>query len=141
MKPSLEYLAGFFDGEGCITILDGHNTNAYYLVVSISQVNTKVLKHFAKQFGGQIRGPIIPAGNRKPQYQWRIEAKLAENCIRQLNPYLINKSQHAKVALKFRTYYGVKYRIPLDNPKRKEKILDLREVCFQQLVVLNKRGI
>ena len=89
---SNEYLAGFFDGEGCVYITpDGR------LQVGVTQKNPEVLDVFKKRFGGNIRFKDRAGAT----YQWTIGAK--KDCLIFLNaiyPYSFGKKKEIEVGIK-----------------------------------------
>lgn len=151
MKPSIDYLAGFFDGEGCININDGYDTSYYLLHVSVSNTQRKALEPYEQFFGGSIGKPrkngISP--NAKPIHKWSIDSAIAEEFIEEIIPYLILKKPQAELALYFRTLFKEPYVLPrgkLINNLTKQKmkrtqVMALREDCYQKMQKLNKRGI
>lgn len=88
----IQYLAGFFDGEGCITI--GNNGS---LCLGVVNTNRKVLELFVERLGGTI-------GDRKQrvnkaQYVWRLYGDNAVNALMQLEMHLIEKQDQAHYAI------------------------------------------
>ncbi|CAE8662197.1 unnamed protein product [Polarella glacialis] len=67
-QQELEYLAGFFDGDGCVTLL----TNQSSCVLSIGQSYTggSILLRFQSAFGGAIYLHKPGRGLSKPSLQW-----------------------------------------------------------------------
>jgi len=101
--PSLEYLAGLFDGEGSIFITS--TTNKYgkhhlYLRVGINITNKYIPTLYHNRFGGNI-GTIPSRGNRKIQWYWRVSGEDADNFIKTIQPYLLIKKYQAQIAIDF----------------------------------------
>ena len=101
---SLEYLAGFFDGEGCITTGGGHDLP--HLRVAVAQVDQAILVEFKQWFGGNIY--LLTAGipHRRDSYQWVIGGKPAAKCLGQLLPYLQQKQQQARLGIELAAWTG-----------------------------------
>ena len=99
----LAYIAGFFDGEGTITI---HHRNSldkinwYRVCASISNTDISLLEYLKDLFGGHISTRIY-GGNRKDMYQWQVTSKDAVRFISVISPYLRQKSTQAEVSLEF----------------------------------------
>ena len=95
---SLQYLAGFFDGEGSIFVTPAGGR--YPVYVSISNTYKPVLDEFARRFGGKV---ILgrQKENYKQIYLWCITTNKALACIRTLRPYLIEKAPQAWLALEY----------------------------------------
>lgn len=86
----LAYLAGFFDGEGSIYARNG-------LQVSVTQINRVPLLLLQSEFGGRV----TPARTTGSQSEWRIYGRPAADALRAMFPYLIVKSEQAKLALQY----------------------------------------
>lgn len=102
---SLEYLAGFIDGEGSIQIARGHwqhMTRGYTLHLAAKQTDPRPLQMLADRFGGRVIRVVPTQPRRLAHYRWGIVARQAEVAIRALEPYLIVKRDQANLALRFR---------------------------------------
>lgn len=107
LNEKLAYLAGLFDGEGCIglyntrTKKDSRNVN-YQLIMRVTQKSPLAVELFMELFGGQIYaykdvGPNKPG----PYFSWRVTDKKAVAALVQLQPYLREKLEQCKTALAF----------------------------------------
>ena len=85
-KPNLSYLAGFFDGEGCIRINKTHGH--YALIIQVSQCNRWVLELFKMHFGGSIHHR---EQSRYPSSMWSISSWKASAFLEIIEPYLMLK--------------------------------------------------
>lgn len=105
--PTDQYFAGFVDGEGYIGIgrsqVPGHS-NGYFEFVQVSGTNATPLIELKNRFGGSLVVPSVTfkSGNRKPYYRWGVVAKMAEQCVKSLMPFLLVKKEQAKNLLKMR---------------------------------------
>lgn len=107
----LAWAAGFIDGNGFITIqnrkstVNGKTYSGHYLRVGACQAKQNVLLELQNLFGGSIRpknsGPNKEGYNRKPQWIWTLSTAQAEECLKQLIPYMIHKKDVALLALEF----------------------------------------
>ena len=110
----IRYIAGLFDGEGCVSIHLRPDTNMrvgfhYSLQVSIGQKRPKVLRMIRKLFGGFLNSP-----NRTCRvYELMFTAQAGERFLRTVLPYLIVKRKEAEIALEFR-----KLMVRKNYPKR-----------------------
>lgn len=88
----ISYLAGFFDGEGCISV----NSNGS---IQLRVINTSkaVLDKFPEEFGGKVlsRKQIV----NKPQYHWSIYGEDAIKAATKLLPFSIEKKSQLEVIL------------------------------------------
>ena len=97
------YLAGFFDGEGCICLARRTDTYLprFMLTIEVGQVDPRPLELFKSLFGGIIRR-IEPSGRRKKIFHdWRIHGKEAIKCLKILLPYLVVKQEKADLVIRF----------------------------------------
>jgi hypothetical protein len=97
---SLAYVAGLFDGEGCIyigalAIGRDRKTPQYFLNVLISNTFLPVLKKVRSQFGGSIHQ------QREGIYQWVASGRLALPFLRALLPHLQIKRKQAEIGIAF----------------------------------------
>lgn len=103
----LRWAAGFFDGEGYITI---YKEKSYLrMAMGINHTEEVTIKRMQKLFGGNvyILMPKTPATAAKPykkQYCWKLYSQHASIALLQLYPYLqSNKKQQADVAIHFQS--------------------------------------
>ena len=138
-KLSLEYLAGFFDGEGSISILkrskDKKWNVSHFLRISIGQKDGETLDRIKEDFGGNVY--LVSRDN---SHVWAISDYKAYEFIKILNPYLRYKKPQAELAIKF-------YEERIMNSRRMtkhlhssltQKELDLREKMFEEMKLLKK---
>ncbi len=105
MKISLAYWAGFFDGEGCVTItrsaIKGLKRPRRSMKVYVVQANRWVVDALRFQFGGSVS----PLWKAKPHYRqswcWCINANQAQQFLELIIPYLVLKRNEAELAIRF----------------------------------------
>ena len=100
------YLAGLFDGEGCIFIDKSSSNKAaktpqYQLkcVVSMSELAPLELLH--NRFGGALRAETKIRFNRKLMYVWSVVANDTKDFLETLRPYLVVKATECWLALEY----------------------------------------
>lgn len=97
---NLYYFAGFFDGEGCISV-----TNPKRGVrVVLTNTNLEVLEDFNKYFGvGKISMKKRTKKDiyNKPCYMWICWNRGAEKFLNEIAPFLRIKKQECEIALEF----------------------------------------
>lgn len=94
------WVAGFFDGEGCVMIhRRKRSTNfiEHYVTAVIGQKNIEPLKAIQAQFGG-----VLTKLTTSGCYQWRAHGGTAEYFYRAIRPYLRLKGQEVDCALEVR---------------------------------------
>lgn len=134
------YLAGFFDGEGCVgAYMQGEKV---VLRISVSNTHHPSLLRFKAAFGGSIQS-IRNHGNRKPQWQWIANGQRAKDALAAMRPYMNTKAAQADIAATWPIG-------PVGRPRRRTEIgtwgmePGLREAKADiraRLRVLNKRGV
>ena len=103
----LAYSAGFFDGEGSISIAPKRRKGcapeemAFGLTLQVSQLDPRPLKFLSDRFGGAVCVKSA-LGHTHLMHDWRITGARAERFLRAVLPYLIHKKEQAEVALKYR---------------------------------------
>lgn len=104
------YLAGFFDGDGCVNIAVRQGKNAlnpsHYLQVIFSQCDQPFLERWCQKLGmgtthknARPANPAITA--TKELWHWRLYDRQAESILRMMLPYLDIKHGQAEIAIKF----------------------------------------
>jgi len=137
-KPSnlsLSYYAGYFDGEGTVTIttsgLSGKNINnsgwSYHtLVVMIANTNSEILKELKKYYSGSLLCYQRKNKKHRPCYQWRLCGRLAAKFLNDIYPFVRQKSNQVKIGLEFhsglKSSQGIKY-YKLTNEERKRQTI------------------
>jgi len=116
----LTYLAGFFDGEGCIQT----QVTKRCLALSVTNKWYTPLEKFMNAFGGRVH--LVTDKKGFSCFRWEVYADGAMLALKQLLPFLIIKKQRAKIAIEFQE---LKY---IDPSRRKELAL--------KITSLNKEG-
>lgn len=104
-----EWLAGFFDGEGSVTVtydkyVRKNGSRTFRLIVQITQNDKDVLARIAAQHGGAVRAKGVRC------HVLRMESIQAERFLKFLLPSLVLKRHVALLALRYRTLSGNQYR-------------------------------
>lgn len=93
-KPTdIAYLAGVFDGEGCVLFdrINVDNTNPHLLVM------------YRDAWGGRIRFKSTPKEHRTC-FRWTVMGDNCRNALKAMMPYLIEKKEQAEINLIVTTY-------------------------------------
>ena len=94
--PVLAYLAGFFDGDGCVACLQ--NMSGCTLVIGQSFDQAEVLVLFYETFGGSITLHRGGLGLNKPSLAWRACGQSARAAAQLLMPHSITKQKQLLLA-------------------------------------------
>ena len=95
-KQSLEYLAGFFDGDGCVSATGPRRTPT--LSMGQTHSSASVLLLFAKVFGGGIYNLKRGCGPQRPALQWIISGNHAKLASERLMPQSFVKRRQLGLA-------------------------------------------
>jgi len=112
----IAWAAGFFDGEGCIQILNNkgkNKTNSYYVTLDVSQAYSKEpLLLLQRLFGGSLE--VLSARKHCPNavWHWRLYAKDAiREMLVEMLPYLTVKRRQATTAISFLDFKATTLRL------------------------------
>lgn len=135
------WAAGFFDGEGYVTIQHGYsigpNGKKYYrhsLRIGINHVAIEPLLEMQRLFGGRINKQNLKAirGNRKPRHQWLLNCSNASEALKRMMPYFHNKQSVAELGLELQSTMGTTKEVSEDlylyRSLLKEKIKHLNSL-------------
>ncbi len=129
-NPSLEYLAGLFDAEGCVTVTKARKEKTTCTIfVNVSNRCWWILEQIKLRFGGSV-------GDGHGTYQWQASARIAERFLRALLPSLVLKQERAKNALKlYDIVDGKQFRTWA--PNRLAAVYAIRKRAME----LNRKGV
>ena len=97
----LNYVAALVDSEGCLTFgfyyRDHGGTQVFYPIAMVTNGRYDVLVEL-RQFGGNVyrRKPVA---NRKPAWDWRMQAQPVYPFLDLIKPYLRMKRAQADILL------------------------------------------
>ena len=121
----VSWAAGFFDGEGYVTIRERSHPKytGYYLRIGINHVAIEPLLEMQRLFGGTIekQNPDKVVGNRKPRHRWTTGTSNAAETLKKMLPYMKNKNKVAALALDFQTTIGAHGQKVSDEMQEKRK--------------------
>lgn len=127
----LVWCAGFFDGEGCISIR--HNSRGHSsLQVDLTQCVREILDQVQAEFGGTVHTRKSVNPKWRTAYNLTFQAKTAKYFLEAIYPYLYIKKKQARLALEFYTTVGLSAtkRLPAN-------IIKLRGDIKAQISLLN----
>ncbi len=144
---SVEYLAGFIDGEGSLSlsrIPRGQSYREYCVRVTIANTNRAILREIQGDWGGTIHSMGPTHSGWKPGFVLVWTNAAAARLIRRARRYLRIKSQHATALLEFTEHVQKCERrrdelgrlLPLSEDETR-----VREAFFKRLRGLNRKGV
>lgn len=142
-KIDLAYIAGFFDGEGCINISRVRNPKSpqysiqYSLKVIVGSTDEWACRRLKFMFGGNItKQQREENSNQKLCYHWQASSKIAGEFLKAIYPYLHLKRDRAEIAIEFQKASSLRGSgKPLTDKERA-----LREVQRLFMKKANQRG-
>lgn len=99
----LAWIAGFFDGEGCICLIRYGMQGTYNMIVSVSQSNPDVLEYIRDHFGGHINVRTNTSGRLHYTLGFRRSEK--QHFLLSILPFSKIKTEQIKVALQFLEFF------------------------------------
>jgi len=129
-KLNARYVAGLFDGEGCIGIWKRFrkNTIEHFLSVDVTNSHRDVIYRLKKQFRGHVCIDMPKFKTHRISYRWRSSGPIALSFLTQIYPHLIIKRKQAKLGIRFQKSLWVGWGIHLkgntlrNRDKLKKKI-------------------
>lgn len=103
-ETDLAYIAGIFDGEGCIGYYRTSKTGTpyYHALVNITMTEGMLVNKLPELFGfGKVSiHKAKPDQNRRTAYQWQVgHKKQVQKFLESIRPYLVGKADQADVVL------------------------------------------
>ena len=135
------YLAGLFDGEGCVMIKrdKGWLAPRHSLKISITNTYSPVLYWIKETVGGSV-GHSKTASEEfgwKEHYYWSASTKGAERFLRKIYPYTRIKYPMIKIALQLRDLINSRHYAGSNHVPAKQILK--RDKLRQQLMALNHK--
>lgn len=128
----LAWAAGFFDGDGYVTIqVRGGKYKGHYIVAGVNHVAEAPIHELIRLFGGKFRKQKLEKviGNRKQRVEWKLTCSAAANFLTQIRPYLINKMTVVDKVLELQDTMGTTNKVTneifLLRKTLKEEVSDL----------------
>ncbi len=96
---TLAWIAGFFDGDGCVAVGTNGPSKLPYLSLSVLQISYDdkcpiTLEVFHKYLQGKL---YQCTDTRK--WMWSISGRQAAECLKKLLPYLVGKRAQAELGI------------------------------------------
>ena len=131
------YAAGTIDSDGCIQITrrKSESNNYYVLRVSVTQVSECIPIWFVRNFSGRVDKFIASKERRQPLFRWVIESNKASDFLTSILPYLIEKSERAKLGIQFQSTIIHKGFADKLTPE----IIENRISMYNQMKILNAK--
>ena len=137
----LAWCAGFFDGEGFVTIqnrnslVNGKRYTGHYLRIGINHVAIEPLQEMQRILGGTIRkqSDHTVVGNRKQRHSWQMGCQAAKDALIKMMPYFRNKQNVAELGIELQNTMGN------HGHRTTPEVLLLRAMLKQKISELNAK--
>jgi hypothetical protein len=150
-KENLIYIAGFIDGEGCLTInkrkISRNQKNDFYSIrIIISNTNLDILEWICSIVGGSIHKTINENElKRKQGYALCLNVKDAINLLKNISPFLKVKNLQANYLLRFvelkKSFSRKRSNGRYGTLKSSDEYMKLQEEIYRKIRKLNQRGV
>lgn len=132
-----EYLAGFIDGDGSISIVSEKQVTPYYCPkIAVYNTDYNIVEIFRKEFGGNIIIKTPKKNGHKIPYEWRLKGKSAFLLLKKFQPFLVIKKPQANLCL---ALYDIRNHFSRKKCNRKA-LLSQFEKLKSECAKLNIRG-
>lgn len=130
MIISAQYLAGLFDGEGCVSILKHNKKGTVYYVLDVRMhlCFRPTLEAIAETFGGRVTNPqTLRSVNHKMKFDWVVDGKAAIPVLEAIAPYALEKKDQIEMALEYARKLALIGRDRADKAQRDELGAEYRD--------------
>ena len=105
----IAYLAGLFDGEGCVTVSREvrQGKERVRARISVAMTTPEPLFIYKRIFGGAISVREPKRKNWKTCYDWHLQGGKVALFLRALEPYILVKKDKLLLSLSLLSYYGI----------------------------------
>lgn len=129
---NLAYVAGIFDGEGCVHFARNRKT-AVYPCVFVVNTDRDLLESFVEQFGGDLNPLALRKEGWEPGWEWRLSWSKAVAFLDAIHPWLKVKTLQAETVFAWDA-------IRPGSGKNHTWDQDAQNLLTRRLTWLNKKG-
>lgn len=104
ITSEIAYLAGFFDGEGCIRIKKPTTGSAFHIIAHVTNSNKSILDRYVVLFGGKVRKQ--ERSPNKTIYNYYVTCSEAVDMLKILKVFLVEKVKQTEYAIWFHAEKG-----------------------------------
>ena len=124
-KLTTQWAAGFFDGEGCVTVSRRKRGNfiEHFIAVQVGQNDARPLSALRAKYGGSQCLSKTPSGC----YRWRIHGLEAERFLQDIFPHTICKREQIRIVLEMRKLIGK------PGQRMKSGVFEKKEMLWHEL--------
>ncbi len=122
------WAAGFFDGEGSVSLNRTGPEGYLYLLVMVSNKDTRGLAKLHNMFGG-----VLHPNDSRGCHRWSIRSRQAETFLQTIAPFCVQKGDAIGVALSFQKTVG-----PPGTRALPPGVTNIRQDLRNQLHTINR---
>lgn len=100
-RDDLIWFAGFFDGEGCVSLQKRKEGGCWHLSLLVPNTARSLMAGLPALFGGSVFHMNTLPHQGQPQMRWRASGRQAGLILRALLPYLRVKHRQARLGIEF----------------------------------------
>ncbi len=127
-NETLAYVAGYFDGEGCIRV-QSHKDTSFGIHVFVTNTYKPYLDELQSLFGGKVSLRNCANPKHRTQFQWRISNKTeALVFLKAIYPFLKKKQEQATLGIEFCSlpkYHASRWYV--SDSKTKKRKFEIRD--------------
>lgn len=141
----IRYLAGFFDGEGCVLFHYLKRNQRIRPEVEVAQTKLPILMEFQKRFGGSVIGPQQNNSRSKPYWRWIALSEVCMSFLRKIEKHVTVRHPQVKLMLEYDQWKKNNKRLYKRNINgqgrvRTEHTMRMLKTWRAKMQKLNKRG-
>lgn len=149
LLEDLIYIAGLFDGEGCVNIYqintdymkqkERRKVPKWVLSVTIYNCDFEIINWLYESFGGYLQRRVRNNPKWRQNYAWKLSANKALEFLKRIEPYLRIKKEQALTAIEFQENQSRFNQTKKGKPiGMSEKDMKFREDCWLKIKALNR---
>lgn len=99
------YIAGLFDGEGCVCLTSKVNNNGqryHSMQLYLTNTDRDVLEWVQERCGGSLHGPFQHKPQHRPGFRIQWAGRAITPFLRLIQPYVRIKREAVEIGLRFR---------------------------------------
>lgn len=145
-RDFLLWFAGFFDGEGTISIQRNRRRQrlwspSYCLIIRVyntDKATIELIRHHLPE--GHVAKRLRIRRAHKPYYEWYAQGNKALAILRRLYPFLVTKKEKATLAIKFQEDIHLMGQMGYDAKGVPFGVAKRWEDYYQRMKDLNRKG-
>lgn len=132
-----KYAAGFFDGEGCVSIHYDKRCDSYVLKTSVSNTVREVLEAFKSRWNGAIHDNKPKKPHHSGWSSWELQGSNCRPFLEDIRPYTLIKTPQIDLAFELLSTYG---RAPGRGHKLSEEVKAKRCILKEKMHSFKTKG-